>query len=197
MPSNKQVKGKRSYGLGGSKGAEFEIELPSGNVCLARPLGLSDLISAGVVDSLDSLTAMVNDLHITRVRTGKPRKREEVNPEDLATFNALTKDKVKFQKLLDLVDAIVVKALIEPQVFPNLSNGESEKRNGAPIPDNAYRVGDVDMLDKFKIFSEVVGPMMNKAQAMEPFRRVGAEPVADVEHGEVVPGTAVDDDGDR
>jgi hypothetical protein len=103
-------KGKK-YGLGHKK--SFELDLPSGETCLVRRTGIDGLISAGVLDSLDSLTGMVKELHLDRVAGHKPKTGE---PDEQETLLALIKDKERWNSLMDLVNAVCAYAVVEPAV---------------------------------------------------------------------------------
>ncbi|MET0418702.1 MAG: hypothetical protein ABW022_22025 [Actinoplanes sp.] len=54
-----------------AEGDAEELTLPSGQTCLAVKLGMEGLISAGILAEADSLTAIVTDKHVRKVRGGK------------------------------------------------------------------------------------------------------------------------------
>jgi len=193
MPSNKSKgskSGPKSYGLG-RRGQNFDVPLPSGNVCLARHVGIDDLIKAGVIDSMDSLTAMVQDLHISRVQTGKAKNNkatgagDQATPQQVQAFVDLVKDKKRFTELLRVVDAVVCEAVVEPKVW-------AEEYRQSPIPEGEFYVSDVDLTDRFAIFAASIGQALRGVQALEPFRSVSQQDVADVADVQGVRGPAVD-----
>jgi hypothetical protein len=91
----------------------IELEVPSGNVCLARRIDLRVLLKRGVIPN--SLMPFVN-----KAISGK-----ETNPEDFAAElqREGNLDK-KLEEMMELVDLIVCECVIEPKVYPIPADGE-------------------------------------------------------------------------
>lgn len=49
-------------------GVSEELKLPSGQMCLARKIGMEGLLEAGILDQVDSLTALVDTEHVKKAR---------------------------------------------------------------------------------------------------------------------------------
>lgn len=170
----------RKYGMGRTnvKGAPFEVELPSGEVCLVKKAEPEDLILAGVLDSLDTLTALVSDLHVERVLKGKAGKAAAEASQKRAIVE-LIKDKERWEALMKMVDGAVLYCVVEPKV--SALPPEGEKRN----PDLFY-IDEVALFDKFAVMNAAIGDTIAKAQAMEPFRAGPTATVGNLDAGEGV-----------
>lgn len=154
------TEGKYSLGLTNKK---FEIDLPSGAKCLAIRPGPGGLISAGLLDSMDQLTAFVQMEHIDG---NDPRKQAAK-----AKTAANTAEEIK--EGLALVDKAICYIVQSPRVYPDVplldDDGEPVMRfeivNGKKVsipvyekrdPEKLYP-DDVDMMDKMFIFNWAMG----------------------------------------
>lgn len=174
MPSNNNSnknRNKSRYGVGrtAKSGAPFDLALPSGETCLVKRAAPEDLILGGVLDSLDTLTGLVSDLHIQRVLKGKAG-RDVAEAKRRTAIIELIKDKTRWEGLMKLVDAVTVYCVVEPKVSPYPPEGEDRD------PDALY-ADDVALFDKFAIMTAALSDSIDKVTAMEPFRD---RPTADV-----------------
>lgn len=138
MPTPK----KKQYSIGRSS-TGFDLELPSGNLALVRRPGAQGLIKQGLLDSLDTLTALVKTEHID---SKDPKKMVEA-------AKRLTVDKGNREAIvqgIELMDRVICAVVIEPKVLP-VPALETERD-----PEALY-VDDVDPEDKSFIFNFVVG----------------------------------------
>lgn len=87
-----------------------DLDLPSGETCQVRRPGVQGLIKAGVLHSLDSLTAIVQGETIPKAE-GKPQTDVE----------AIAKDPAKFEAMMSAVDKIVCHVVTQPKVVTNLT----------------------------------------------------------------------------
>jgi hypothetical protein len=183
-----------SYGLGTTEQEAFDFDLPSGNTCQMKHADLVSLIAAGAVDSIDQLTAMVQTEHVDRVKKGKKTRHlspqgapalvpgaEALGPLPPEARQALElmKDKKRWSKIEELVDAVVVQCVLQPKVLPTPVGARH-------VVDGTVYVDQVSAIDKFAIFSEAMRPIMVGQAAMAPFRAEPAAPVAGVGHDEDV-----------
>lgn len=163
-PKGAAAASKKTYGLGLSSHS-FELELPSGNTCLAIRPGAQGLIKAGLLDSMDQLTAMVQTEHID---SKDPRKMAQA-------VQALAVDTEKLLEGLEVVDRCVAHVVQEPKVW--LDEPEVDKKTGKPVfetvedskgrsverpvykPRQSGRIyaDQVDLEDKMFIFQWAVG----------------------------------------
>ena len=142
---------KSGYGIGLAK--PMELELPSGNVCLALRPGAQGLIKAGLLDSLDQLTGLVQVEHIDG---NDPRKagQTNVNVEDLM------KDPEKLAEGLSLVDKVICHVVKEPKIHMDLTDDEKASRRASGLPEvdpDVIYASQVDEEDKMFVFQWAVG----------------------------------------
>lgn len=168
---------KPGYGLGlANKG--FDLELPSGNTCLAIRPGAQGLIKAGLLDSLDQLTSLVQtdliDVH---------------NPKVTAeAVKSMQLDMSKLAEGLEMIDRCVAHCVQQPKVW--LDEQAVDEQTGEPIfrmePDGkggevrkpVYKprvVGriyadDVDLEDKMFIFNWSMGGTADLKSFREQFQ---------------------------
>lgn len=159
------------YNLGSKTEDTYDFAVPSGAKCLLRRMSLNDLIAAGVLDSMDQLTALVKELHLDRV-AGKPASKQE-DAEINSSVLDLLRDKGKLAKLLAVADPIACLAVVDPLVWPEPDASKNEERK----PDRIY-TSDIDVIDRFAIMSEAISHIQSAMAAMTPFREGSAEAVA-------------------
>lgn len=93
-----------------SGGYAEDITVPSGQRALVRRPGVHGLVAAGVLDHVDSLTAIVGEKHIKRVK-GKPAATE-------IDVKSLAKDGKRLAESLDIIDKIVCHIVLKPSIEP-------------------------------------------------------------------------------
>jgi hypothetical protein len=134
MPTNTKKKlpnNKKGYGQGWAKSGKsgstgpLEFTAPSGTTCLVRRVGLNGLITAGILESMDSLTAIV-DQEVIPAAEGKPK----------VNVNAVLKDAKKFQDMIDMLDKITVYAVVEPKLTAVPMKEKLDFSGGAVILDD-------------------------------------------------------------
>lgn len=170
---------KTGYGLGLAN-KPMELELPSGNMCLAIRPGAQGLIKAGLLDSLDQLTSMVQVEHID---SKDPKKALQ---EGVAAMSA---DPKKILEGLEIIDKAVAFVVREPRVFldePELdddgnpvmralvgADGRAAGEKPVMKPRDPARLyaDEVDLDDKMFIFQWAVGGTSDLVQ----FRKESAE----------------------
>lgn len=171
----------------------IDLEMPSGQLAQVRRPGVTGLIKAGLLDSLDSLTALVKTEHMDRVKKGASTT-PEITKEDIAE---LAKDKDRLISALDLMDKVVEYVVVQPHVLRPVQRDETGKpilmwrgklnddtgeqiREELPLPDDERVAGQVytesvDPTDKVYIFQFVVGGVRDLEQFREEFgETVGA-----------------------
>lgn len=144
-----------------------DLDLPSGERCQVKRPGVQGLIKAGVLHSLDSLTAIVQQETIPKAE-GKP----------LRAAKSLVNDPEKFDQMMNTVDKIVCHVVTQPTVLPSvrpvLVDGEQKTdANGEKvfedIPDDerdheAVYVDYIDSIDKMFIMNFAVGGSADLAE---------------------------------
>lgn len=155
----------------------LDLEVPSGQLCQVRRPGIPGLVKAGVLDSLDALTGIVQTDHIERVKSGKG----EIDKVDVA---ALAADKEKLLEALELSDKVVEYVVLQPSVLRPVVRDEAGEpvKPEVPLPEKDRVPGQVytdmvDLMDKMFIFQFVVGGVRD----LETFRKEFGEVVGDLE----------------
>lgn len=112
--------GKKKYTLGSKKDAGlFDVTLPySGETCQARRPGAQGLIEAGILDSFDDLTSLVQTEHIEPNTPKGIAARDKVTKEDeLAAGKAFLADPEKLNTAVSLIDRLTAYVITQPVVW--------------------------------------------------------------------------------
>lgn len=96
---------KKGYGQGWGKTQRYDLETPSGALCEVKRPGVNGLIKAGILDSLDSLSAMVSQEVIPNAE-GKPK----------IDAQAVLNNPQQFQDMLDMLDKITIHCVTQPKI---------------------------------------------------------------------------------
>lgn len=144
----------------------YELEVPSGNVCLVRRPGPS--IFAELSGSIpNSLLGEVLPLLEEAERKGKTGDSSPVPPEALAELqDKILKSPQQLSEIVMMADEVTVRCVVEPVVHRVPEDGERDE-------DKLY-VDEVDFEDKIFIMNFVVGGTAN----LERFREGTQELVA-------------------
>lgn len=146
----------------------IELTCPSGQLCLARRPGVNGLIEAGVLNDLDSLTAIVNEKHISRVKG-----------EVKIDTEGIVKDKQSLDSVFHMMDRIVTYVVVEPKISMTPNDVTTRK------PDVIY----TDMIaleDRMFIMNFAVGGTRD----IESFRAQYRSLVGGMEFVKAVPETS-------
>lgn len=173
----------------------MDLECPSGQRCQVRRPGVTGLVKAGVLDSIDSLSAIVKTEHIDRVEQGKD---PHVSQQEIAE---LARNKEGLLKAVDLAARVAVYVVTQPKLSPvpfvlNPVTKEPELDDDmrpieVPIEDRQRSrfdpetnetlpiiyVDQVDLMDQMFILQFVVGGVTD----LESFRTGIAEAVGGLE----------------
>lgn len=171
--TKRATSGTKKYALT-SWGGEYaeDLEVPSGQLCRVRRPGAQGLLEAGVLHSLDTLTAIVDQKHVKRVKGRGPNSQENIEID----ADGLAKDPESLINVLHLVDRVVTYCVLEPKVEMT-PDDVTNRKQGVVYCDT------IDLEDRMFIFNFAVGG----TRSVERFRREGTVPVGSVE--------AVADDG--
>jgi hypothetical protein len=145
--------GQPKYGLGRAS-STTDLLLPSGNTCLVTRPGVQGLIKMGVLDSLDSLTSIVQKDHLD---TNDPKKMQ-------AAVSEFAKRPADLLEGMRIIDKTVCAVIVNPHV--EMPPESDQDRDGQVI-----YADDVDEDDKMFIFQFVVGGTRD----IESFRAQRAE----------------------
>ncbi len=96
------------WGSTAPEGAEEDLTLPSGQTCTARRVTIPDMVSAGILDKTDSLTALV-DQHTRKIKGGKGADRIELN-------NGILNDGAALAMMIEVADRCMPTIVVSPPV---------------------------------------------------------------------------------
>jgi len=164
-------KGKYAATTWGAGGSVFEdLQVPSGQMCLARRPGVQGLIEAGVLRDIDTLSSIVDQKHIKRVEG-------RADPE--VDVQSLIKDEASLLSILDVVDKVLCYVVVEPEILAVPAEMD-DREDGVIYTDM------VDIEDKMYIFNFAVGG----TRSLETFRQQRDELMGSVDPVEAVAGDA-------
>lgn len=192
MPGKaKQANTKYGFGKTSSAARGVELKLPSKNargdhnVVLVRVPNPQTLLAAGVLDSFDSLTALVKTEHFDRIDIAQSADPEAAMAKIAAGVSKLAESKEALLDGLGMVDKIVAHCVLEPAVYLAPPEGEewTPEQVDALESGAAVFVGDVDLDDKMFIMQYEVGGTTD----LEEFRKGTGQLMGSVEGGSDVP----------
>jgi hypothetical protein len=161
QPAPIKAAAKQGFGIGLIR--PMELELPSGETCLAIRPGAQGLIKAKLLDSLDQLTSLVQVEHID---ANDPRKASETK----VSIEELAKDPEKLDQGLAMIDRVICHVVKAPVVLMDLTEEEQAARvaRGLPAVDpEAIYASYVDEEDKMFIVQWAVGGTSDLIQFRE------------------------------
>jgi hypothetical protein len=158
-------------------------------------LELEDVVELGMLDDIDSLTALVQTDHVDRVQQGrkpadrKPKKltKAEEDKAEAEAFKNMLKDKDSFGKISGTMNKVVMACVLEPKILdpwiddPNAvtednPTGRRKMDANERDPEAAY-LDYINLVDKIGIFHEVFGGM----EKLQQFREATDKSVGAVE----------------
>src|SRR6185369_5757217 len=149
-----------------------DLEMPSGQMAQVKLPGVTGLVKAGILDSLDSLTGLVKSEHIDRVQKGAPTTRE-ITPEDLQELAGNTDQLVK---VLDLMDRVVEYAVVQPPVLRPVQRDEVGKPilmwRGKLNDDSSQLMEEIDLPDEERDPEQVYTDMIDAMDKVFTFQFV-------------------------
>lgn len=142
-------------------GKEFDLRVPSGQLCKIKQLSLQEIVFKGMADSLDLVTSTINNMHVSP-KKGKSTK-ADVQKAGLALLSSPDRDKI-----FDTIDRVVQMVVAAPEL--TLNPGDDEPRD----PDKVY-VDMVGLEDKMYIFKIVMADIEEAATFREgPTENLGS-----------------------
>lgn len=123
----------------GKIGGTEDIVCPSGQRALVRRPGVQGLILAGALEEMDSLSAIVDEKHIKRVKG-----EEEIDVASLMT------DPEQIQRVLAMADRVVAYVVVKPALTLPPAD-EAEREDGVLYTDM------VDLEDRMFLMNYAVG----------------------------------------
>lgn len=155
------------WGAEDSSGALVDLDLPSGQRCLAQRPGPEGLMAAGLLEDLDMLSTV-----LPKIMGGKSQKKD---------FDAteMMRNPQMMAQAMKLVNRVVVHVVQKPVITPE-PDDPTDKERGKIYPSS------VSLEDRTFLFNWAVGGTRD----LQRFREELQESVADVESGADVEGSA-------
>lgn len=126
-----------------------DLVCPSGQLALVRRPGLQGLIEAGVLHNVDSLTGLVDEKHIKRVKGGGAQPKIDTKK--------IMKDPKALSEIMDVVDKVVVHVVVKPPLKLTYTEDEAGDRTPVERKSGVVYVDMVELEDKMFIFNCAVG----------------------------------------
>lgn len=126
----------------------FDIECPSGQLCLARKLQMEDIVRLGIIDQMDMFSEFAATM-------GDAAEASASNED---TGLSLMKDKERFSAIVDIVDKVVSEVVIEPRIARPVrkdKKGREFPLDPSEFEDGVIYTSYVDFNDKMHIFGSV------------------------------------------
>lgn len=168
MPGKPKKASKYTLGRQSSDGGH-DLELPSGATCRARRPGVQGLITAGLLDNFDQLTALVQTEHIDpHTPKGQIAAARKVTADDVASAASIMADKEKLHTAFLTMDRIAAYCIMEPVVWIDYqlkdeSDEDWDKRQAKATEDEALAVREIDLDDKMYVLNWAVGGVADLA----------------------------------
>jgi hypothetical protein len=141
-----------------------DLTVPSGQLCQVRRPGVEGLVKAGVLNDMDSLSAIVDNKHIKRAKGMKP-----------TDVNIASLDQATMDSMFHVVDRIVCYVVVQPHIEMT-PNDPTRRVSGVIYADM------VDLTDKMFLVNYAVGGTRD----LERFRGELDESLRSLDAGEDV-----------
>lgn len=143
-------------------GVQFlDLTCPSGQLCQVRWAGVQHLIAAGVIENVDTITAMVDQKHLKRV-AGKARtdaeKAGQLMPDgSVIDTGSMMKDPAQVGRVFELIDKVVMHMVVQPAIIPVPDDPTGRLAPDAILSQSRVYIDMIDLADKMFIFQYAVG----------------------------------------
>lgn len=140
-----------------------DVTLPSGQTCQARRPGVQGMIEAGLLDSFDELTAIVQSEHIAPKTPQGMAAADKVTPGQVkSASDILMQDPTKLAAAFHLIDRMIAGVVVTPAVWVDYQmkdepDKEWTKRQEKALEDEAVPVRQIDLDDKMFLVEWAVG----------------------------------------
>lgn len=169
----KDHKSKNTFG----QRVVWDVEVPSGSVIKMTRPGVQGLTKAGLIDSFDTLTTIVQGETIPKAQ-GLPAV------DYAKAARAASADPARIQQMLDMMDKIAMHVVVEPRLSETPVLSEEDKAAGKTLDD----IEEVDKAYIHYVSEEDKAFIMNVAMGgstdLERFRAESSALVAGVHDGE-------------
>jgi hypothetical protein len=141
------------------------MTLPSGQTARVKKVNVMDLLTAGIAQNFDSLTALVVEEPIASAKTAlagrktkAPTKAEQAKAEEARLMKTVLADPAIIETMAGIADRVTVLACVEPAVALHF---DPDDKTRTPIPadkrdPSKIYTDQIDFMDKVSIMSETV-----------------------------------------
>lgn len=123
----------------------FDIECPSGQLCLARKLQMEDIVKLGIIDEMDMFTEFAAKMGDASGADGEAEALD------------IVKDKERFSKVVEIVDKVVAEVVVEPKLTRPVKrvDGKDVPLDPSEFQEGVIYTTYVDFNDRMHIFGMV------------------------------------------
>lgn len=124
-------------GFGRREGAVILLTLPSGARVEAQRPGVQGLIAAGILDSLDTLTEIVQNevIPVANNRAERRALERDGNGDPKVDIKALMADPERVKRAVEIMDKITIHCVVNPSLLPVPIPLDE---HGQPIPEPTH-----------------------------------------------------------
>jgi hypothetical protein len=175
---------------GSAQDKYYDFKTPSGQVCLLRKVGLTELLQSGLIDDLDTLGVVVDE-HVVKPAQGK-RKPQDRKPKKLSKaeeeakaqqeFMDMARDPEKLKTISRMMDKIIPIIVVKPSVRSPWVKGPDNKDvllDAEEREDGVVYSDSIDFVDQMALFEEAMGG--KSMEDLQQFRNESDASVDDVE----------------
>lgn len=169
------------WGAAAPEGTTEWLTVPSGQTCEAKRIGMQGMVETGLLGDADSLTAVIDQKHVRRVRGGNGQPDgDEIN------LKSLVRDPESLKKIIMLVDRATPLIVVNPSVRLHFTDESDGTTKMIPVEERDESVIYTDQIgfeDKMYLFNFAMGGTRDVSRFLEQSN----DAVAGVGHGKNVP----------
>jgi hypothetical protein len=151
--------------------AEEDFTCPSGQRCLLRKIDIMEMMSSGLMDRFDFITAETDKRHVSKKSSNSRARRQPKSDDELA--REMWDDKKQRADMILMMNTIVTKAVVKPELHTPPTNWDDRQ-------DELIYVDTVQLLDRLAIIQHVFGGIKELARFRSQFEQLAVS-VDDVE----------------
>jgi hypothetical protein len=178
------------WGQNTAAAVTHEATLPSGQIVEYRRLGVEALIEAGMLEQLDSLSALIETGPVAdgkaKLQGHKKPKKAQAEADEKAAMRALVENPTLLPNMLTMVDKLLPRIVAVPEVrIHYVMVGDRQVMLSAEDREPGMIYADqIDFMDKMELFTLGVGDL---GAVVNTFRGISATDVGTVANESGVP----------
>ena len=156
LPPDRPVNPYAPTGWRKKQRVEFDLELPSGQLCRVSRLERDDLLRLNLMKELNTFAPMLLDQAMSDEERTK------------AATDAVQQDPDALQKMIEAIDKVVMAATVAPKITnnPKLVNEGTEKDWANPNFIATVHIDNIDTFERMFIFGAAFGRSMDELKSI-------------------------------